>query len=259
MSMSGESSGYGYDPPIYGPEPRGLQLGEAYSFVFQNPNWGMNLLLGTVCQLIPVVGPIVFLGYEYELIEALHRDPRRTYPDFDFNRFTNYLTRGLWPFLVALIVSLVLVPVIWLAMAIGFFALASIGAAAGGNQAAGPAVALVCLLMFVGIILLSCAMSALIVPVVLRAGLTQDFAAAFNFEFFKDFLRRMWLETLIAAGFIVLTGIPLMLVGMLLCIVGMYPAMTLMLLAQTHLHYQLYELYLERGGQPIPLKEPAAA
>ena len=38
--------------------------------------------------------------------EDLDRDPRlEEYPNFDFNRFIDYLTRGIWPFLMQLIVG----------------------------------------------------------------------------------------------------------------------------------------------------------
>ena len=252
MSMSGPPTGYGREMPAFGETGNGLRFSEAYSFFFQNPNWGMNLLCTTVCQLIPVVGPIVLLGYEYELIEALHRDPRRIYPDFDFNRFVNYLSRGVWPFLVSLIAVLVIFPVVWVAMMLGTF-----GIAAAAESEAGILVFFVAIIMFVGVMLLSCAVSVIMVPMVLRAGLSQDFAQAFQFGFIRDYFQKMWLETLLASLFVMGTGMVLMMVGMVACFIGMYPAMTLMLLAQTHLHYQLYELYLRRGGQVIPLKAPA--
>jgi hypothetical protein len=48
--------------------------------------------------------------------------------------------------------------------------------------------------------------------------------------------------------------IVLMIGGFMLCCVGAFPAATLALFANAHLLYQLYEVYLFRGGQPIPLK-----
>lgn len=252
MSTAGPPAGYGYDPPGAGPEPRGLQWTEAYNYVFASPRWGLNLLLGGVCQLIPIVGPIALLGYEFEIVEALHRNPARTYPDFDFGRFVNYLSRGVWPFLVALIVAAILVPLVWMLMAVMIF-----GIAAAGNQ---DSVGLVVLfvLLFVTVLLLSVAMNVLMLPLILRAGLAQDFAAAFRMAFFVDFIRRMWLDMLLASIFMMVTGLVVGIVGLLLCFIGVYPAATLVMLAQTHLHYQLYQLYLARGGEVIALKEPAA-
>jgi hypothetical protein len=93
------------------------------------------------------------------------------------------------------------------------------------------------------------------VPISLRAGYTQDFGEAFKFGFVRDFVERMWFETILSMVFLMLCSIPLMIVGMLCCFVGTYFAMAIMMLAQAHLiDYQLYAVYLSRGGEPIPLK-----
>src|SRR5205823_5265457 len=92
------------------------------------------VLFCALCCLIPVIGPILMLGYLFEIIDSLLRSPAKPYPDFDFNRFGDYLLRGVWPFLVELIVSFVLVPVLlipFVAALIGFLASAS-----GGNGSA---------------------------------------------------------------------------------------------------------------------------
>src|SRR5262245_53573473 len=88
----------------------GLQYLRMYNYVFENPNWVMNVLLTAVCTLIPVIGPIVMMGYQYEIMISLLMSGGARYCDFDFNRFADYLLRGLWPFLVGLVASLVLVP-----------------------------------------------------------------------------------------------------------------------------------------------------
>src|SRR5262245_61754296 len=77
----------------------------AYKFLFESPNWLMNLLASSICQLVPILGPMVFLGYAYEIVEALHRQKDARYPDFDTNRLLDYLKRGVWPFIVRLIVG----------------------------------------------------------------------------------------------------------------------------------------------------------
>lgn len=45
-----------------------MQYLSIYSNFFRHPRWGMNLLFGGVCFLIPMIGPIVWLGY---LIDCL--------------------------------------------------------------------------------------------------------------------------------------------------------------------------------------------
>ena len=93
------------------------------------------------------------------------------------------------------------------------------------------------------------------IPLTLRAGLQQDFAAAFSLDYVKQFVGLMWREMILTSVFLIGTSVLLQFAGMLLCIVGIYPAMAIWMFASVHLHYQLYELYLQRGGTPIPLKD----
>src|SRR5262245_27051671 len=96
----------------------------SYQFLFDSPNWFANLMLGLVCQMIPVVGPLVLLGYQYEMIEELHLSRGQRYPDFTFNRFMPYMIRGMWPFIVQMCVTMPLVFVL-MALMFGTFGLAA--------------------------------------------------------------------------------------------------------------------------------------
>lgn len=227
----------------------GLQYAEAYAYVFRNQNWPMNLLLCGVCQLIPIIGPIVMIGYQFEIIEALYRHRGAGYPDFDFNSFVEYLKRGLWPFLVNVIVGAVVsVPLSFLFMMI------SLASALIGLHGP-PAFSILgmgtgALTTAAGLVLVSF----LVVPIFLRAGLTQDLSAAFDLEFVKHFVKVMWKEMLVGALFMVGSGMAAAAVGLLVCCVGVYAAAALIMLAQANLYYQLYRIYLARGGMPIPLK-----
>jgi hypothetical protein len=72
------------------------------------------------------------------------------------------------------------------------------------------------------------------------------------------FLSRVWIEMVLQALFMSVAGFVLFLGGLVLCVIGIYPAMMVAFLAQAHFHYQLYEIYLSRGGEPIPLMPPQA-
>ena len=72
-----------------------MQFGLAFGYILNRTGGFANLLLMTVCNLIPIVGPIVLLGYRAEVAQALLRDGElRRHPKFDFDRFIEYLTRG---------------------------------------------------------------------------------------------------------------------------------------------------------------------
>ncbi len=225
-------------------------------FITENPKWLQNVLFLAVCQMLPIVGPLLISGYQFEVAESLlHRTRSGTYVDFDFDRFKDYLLRGLWPFLVTLVFSMILtfpLAILWMG---SFFVMMAVG------KSNGPAPELVILgfaCVFFVVMVISIAFNVLLVPLLLRAGYSQDFGQAFNLQFAKNFLALMWKETLLATLFLAVISIPLFFAGMLLCFVGVYFTVSILMLAYAHLiDYQLYALYLSRGGEPIPLKSAA--
>jgi hypothetical protein len=229
-----------------------MRYWRAYGFVFDHPKWAMNLLCGAVCMLIPVAGHMVFMGWMFEVIESFHRRGTEKYPPFEFGRFTHYLMRGLWPFVVVLILGLATIPLVILLMAVIVIVMVS---------SQGKPDWLTLTLVIVGSIVAGLFLNVLMMlvktPMVLRAGFTQELKGAFAWSTTIDFLKKMWLELLLAGFFLVFTSIPIILLGELCCLIGVYPASALVLMAEHHLLFQLYELYLKRGGMAIPLK-PAA-
>jgi len=212
----------------------------------------MNLLLGGVCVLIPIVGPMVVLGWLVTGFWARQDENFETFPDFDFSYFGKYLERGLWPFLVAFVASMVMVPLLWLlmipTMLIG-------GLSSGGHEANAASclgvVALILMMlawaiMFFGLMLV-------LVPLKIRASLTQDFAKSFDFGFVKRFVTLTWKEMVLSSLFVMGTGLLLVCLGLIVFCVGVYFASVLTYFSWTHLHKQLYALYLSRGGEPVPL------
>jgi hypothetical protein len=241
------------------PKPEGeaaMRYMYSIQYIFENPNWMMNVLLATLCFLIPVVGPIVLLGYQFQIIESLLLRRSATYPDFDFNKFTDLLMRGLWPFLTAMIAQLVLTPLMMILYFGSFMCFGLIGAAISeSNEALGG----VCMLLgfvffFVAIMLLSVLIGLVMMPMMLGAGLTQELGPAFNFTFIKDFIARVWKEMILSSLFITAAAMILAPIGLLVFCVGMYAAMAVLMLANGHILYQLYNLYLARGGMALPMK-----
>jgi hypothetical protein len=241
---------------------------ESYQFIFRSPKWLTNLLIAALAQLVPIAGPMVLIGYNYDIIEALHLRGRETYPDFDFNRLGKYLLRGAWPFLVALVVGMavMILPLILLFVTYLGFVLSLTAMApppGGGPPPPGSSTAPTiwgCLLgaSYLFLILVSIVSQIVLIPMTLRAGLMQDFAAGFSWAFVRDFMGRMWGKTILAELFLVLTSIPLGLLGLLLCFVGVYAVAAWIAFARAYLVFELYEEYLKRGGMEIPLQVQAA-
>jgi hypothetical protein len=216
----------------------------------------MNLLLGGVCVLIPIVGPMVVMGWLITGFWARQDENFETFPDFDFSHFGKYLERGLWPFLVAFVasmaVSIVMVPLVWVlmipTMLIG-------GLSSGGHEssAAGCFGVLAMILMLLLWAVVIIALMLVLVPLKIRASLTQDFAKAFDFAFLKRFVALTWKEMLLSSLFVMASGLLFVCLGLVVFCVGVYFATVLTYFSWTHLHKQLYTLYLSRGGEPVPL------
>jgi hypothetical protein len=239
----------------------------AFTFLFTGPNWWKNVLILAVAMLVPILGPVVVIGYLCEMLAPRPVDdgsgrlldpprPATGYPDFEFPRLSAYLERGIWPFVTSLVAGLALLPM--------FFVVAIpvvvAGVAGGGDVMIAVAVAL-SMALGVGLILLA---TAAMVPLTLRAAMLMEFGATFSFAWARDFVRRTWVELALAWLFLMAVSIPLSVAGYLMCFVGLYPAMAVVTAAQWHLDFQLYHLYVSRGGAPLPVKPvctvpPAAA
>jgi len=263
--MSQPQSGNPYQPPQTFPtadapqkpapavNQQSLEYLRSYQYIFENPEWTTVLLWGALMAILPVVGPLVLLGYMFFIIDALLDSKGTRYPVLDLNRFVDYLVRGLWPFLTSLVVSLILLPVffvLWLAVALIPMAIAG----AGGEDAAPIAGVVMMVLMFfmmLVVTVLSLGLNIFMIPVFLRAGLSQDFVEAFNIAWIKDFVRKMWLDTLLAILFLMVTSMVVVMVGYLACCIGVFFAQPIVFLAYAHILYQLYAIYLTRGGTPV--------
>ena len=238
-------------PSKYDLSSQGLQYLYLYSFVFENPQWILNVLFVVICSFIPVVGYIVLMGYQLAVIEQLYLRPSEVYPDFEFGKFVDYLKRGVWPFLIFLIVYVVCTPIV---MVLFYGPMLVIAFVASNNQEIVPA--LMAIAIPLDILLLSggaLLMFQFLMPMFLRAGLMQDLPAALNWHFIRDFIRRVWLEMLLGNLFLLVTYLVLLPIGVMFFFVGAYFVMAIWLMAQAHLLFQVYRLYLQRGGEKIPL------
>ena len=236
-----------------------IDHGRALSYVFAREDWPRTLLFVTLATLVPLVGPVVVQGYQAVIAEHVAgrdvgRREDRDWPPFDFDRLADYLMRGLRVFVVSLAAGVLIVPVAMGVVWLTIFVSVLLGTTGGGGEDA-IATFLGCALTSVGglfFAVLVFGTMALILPLWLQAGINPDLAGAFDLAFLRDFLRRAGREVLLAHVALVCIHVALLFAGALACLVGVFPAIGLMMLVQAHLYGQLYALYLSRGGTPIP-------
>jgi hypothetical protein len=218
---------------------------------FKSPQWMMNLLLAGVCALIPIVGPIVVLGWLITGFWSRQDDAPESFPDFNFDSFGLWLGRGLWPMLVGMVASMAVCFVLMIPMMIG---IAVLGANANAHQGSSNYMGAVAVILVLGIeLLMILTMMLVMKPLMLKATLAQDFAKSFDIVFLKSFVSRVWIEILLSGLFLTVASFALMLAGMVAFCVGIFLVPGLLYYSMSHLDKQLYNLYLSRGGVPVEL------
>jgi hypothetical protein len=245
--------GYGAAPSASPAPPRATSAVDALKFAFSSPDWGMNLLIGAVFMLIPVVGALALQGWHCEIHQRLVRRHPQPIPRLDFADLGHYLERGVHPFVVNLAVMVPLFMIMYVYMIITAFAAAGISEASGEPAAA---VAVVGVLMAFGLamnlfltVLLSAAMT--------RVELTEQIGWSLSPGGIWRYGSRNWGRIFWSSLCFAPLAIGTVIVGMLLFCVGMYPAMVAMQLGSMHLRWQVYEIDLQNGGEVIPLKHPS--
>ena len=100
-----------------------MDVGKAFSFVFEDENWIVKLLIGGVLSLIPFVGVILLYGYGLELMQNVIQSRPRPLPDWD--DWEGKLVKGIMYIVIGLVYAL---PIIVLSVCFGLL-LAALGAA----------------------------------------------------------------------------------------------------------------------------------
>lgn len=242
---SPEAESMAADQPVDRLTPRrtAVDYMQAYTYIFENPNWVMNVLILALLVIVPILGAIVMYGYVFEVIAVLAYG-RARYPDFSFDRLGPYLLRGLWVILTMFIFQMVVV------LAYGLLVAAAGVAGAALGEGAGAAMFLLALLIYMVLLI---AMAFIWVPAVIRVGLSNELSEAFKFDWIKDFVSKMWVEQLLAGLFLMVSAMLLSMVGFFALCVGVLFASALVSMAFAHLNFQLYQVYLSRGGQPVAI------
>jgi hypothetical protein len=246
---------------ILPPSPRSERPSvlESFTFLFQSEQWALILVLGGCCILlagmIPIVPLMFFNGYVLFLVEQRIRRPHIKPFALNFDHASLYLERGVWPILAQVVLGLILM----VPMTLCFVVLIAGGAVIAGGLADGDeqtAALLTILATGMGILLL------MVLSILLymftsilwfRSGMAGTFKDAFQIKWAWKFIRLCGPS--LSLGFLGLffTSFVLNLVGLMLLFVGYYATTAWANIALFHYLSQWYEVFLSRGGAPIPL------
>lgn len=240
-----------------------------YRVFRDDPEWGKKLLVGSVFFLstmcIPIIGQVVLIGWQGLILRRAVRGQYAPMPrlDFDFDWIGKLLGLGFKAFIARFLWSLP-VSIIAVALVMCIY-IGGIAAAAGAASADPDAVPLALCCMGAGVIILVPVMMLLAIPATvagMRAELTGDLNAGLDFRAVLHFTREMFRELAIGHMVLGVVSMFVVLAGELLLCVGVFPATVLTFIVQPYFVAQVYEKWLERGGEPLPLAsadDPTAA
>ena len=230
-----------------------MRYQRSYGYVFSHPDWAVNLLAGSACILLPVVGWALFIGYLVEVFDHLRQHSDEQYPTFDIDRIGHYLARGVLP-TVAHMIALMPVLVL-LAIAVG--ALTLTGAPNAGPSPTGKVLASGASVLIVAVALVSSVVAA---PVAMYLALGDSTGGGMG-RFIGDFFKHVLHEAVMAQIFVVVIGLATGAFGLMLCGIGAPPALALAGFAQYHIFAQLHTLHQQRRAAPeaTPAPQPAAS
>lgn len=234
----------------------------------EDPDWlskiGVGSLLMLSAMIIPFLGQVALAGWGAVMVRRAVSGQETPLPrlDLDFDYLGKLLGTGFKAFLAAFIWGLPAGVLIGTGIVCVYFGaiFTAIGGAAAGGDAGGAlgGMGMLCalgvgmpLLMIVALVAQLPAQMAAI-----RAELADDLNAALQFGAVMDMTKRVFRELLI--GTLVLAFVQwLMVVGsLLLCYLPLIPCMVAMIVARAHFAAQLYQRYLETGGEPIAVAHP---
>lgn len=155
-----------------------MDIGKSFTYVFEDPNWIMKLVIGGLVSLVPIVN-FAALGYMVTTLKNVADGQAQPLPEW--SNFGDYFMKGLYVFVGALIYAAPIILVYCCMIVLGMAA----GMGASGNSDAGGALAgLVSILSMC----LSCLVMLfiLVVAVMFPAALTR-YAVSNQLNVFWDF------------------------------------------------------------------------
>lgn len=158
-----------------------MDIGRAFSFVFEDLEWLKKVLIGGIVSLVPIVS-FAAMGYGFEETRRVYEGRELPLPEWD--DFGSYFSKGLMAFIALLTYALPII-IFYCLIAFGVPILVGAGSSGSGRNAQpGPLAALAaplsicisCLILLYVIVLV-----AFVPALMVRYALTEQIGAFFQF------------------------------------------------------------------------------
>lgn len=153
-----------------------MDLGKAFSFVFEDDNWVATILLGGLILLIPIIGQFWLLGMIVQTARNVMQGIDRPMPDL--SDFGGKLGMGFWSFIIALVYAS---PIIILSFLFACVAALSSGMAGSNEEAAGIIIVLASFCFVMLVFVLALVLQPLVIVATARYTQTGNIGDALRF------------------------------------------------------------------------------
>lgn len=234
----------------------------------QDPDWmgkvGSACLLMLSGMCVPLLGQLAVRGWTGLMLRRAVSGQDSPLPPLplEFDYLGKLLNVGIKPWLVNLIWSLPLVALIFGSVccvyAAMFGAMGAIGAggAAGGEVGAGIGGVFGLCLMLGFCIVYPIAMIAIMMPMqiaIMRAEITDDINYGMRFKEVIDMTKLVFKELFVGQLVMMLIGMIAGFASVFTLYLLLFPSVVVMMVIQSYWHAEIYRVYLEKGGQPLPI------
>jgi hypothetical protein len=200
-----------------------VSIGRAFRAFFGDSEWFKKTGLGVLVMLIPYVGAIVFMGFEFRYLRDVAWGREERLPEW--KDYKEHLKTGLFGFVVGMVYSLPLS----LVLVIVVTAVSVVGVGAASYAQSIAALIWMSVGVFLVCAILVLAMSAILWPVYAQVALYDSIQAGFDFKGIwartrnnaSAFWKAFWKSVLLTA---VSTGASLVVVAVLVALFGLWIA-----------------------------------
>jgi len=225
-----------------------MDIGKSFTYVFEDPNWIMKVLIGGIVSIIPIVN-FAAIGYMLTTLKNVADGQAQPLPEW--GNFGDYFMKGLYAFIGILVYFLPMI-LIWCCMfAVGFAG--GIGASSAGRSSS-DAIGGV---MGIVILCLQCIMGlyALVAAITLWAPMTRFAMSQNQLSIFWDFRGNFELISKNIANYIIALLIAWVATfvagfGIILCVIGVFFTSFWAQLVNAHVFAQFWRAAQGQGTVP---------
>jgi len=214
-----------------------MEIGRAFTFAFQDQDWLKKVGIAAIVFLIPVIGPIVLMGWGLEITRRVINNEQEVLPGWD--NFSSYIPKGFQAFVVSLAYAL---PIILLFICNYAISFGSIFAASSDDSGMVSNIALVVTLCLSCLVILFAIAAGLLIPAATgNLAATGELGAAFRFNEIIGLVRAALVPYLLEILCVALANMVLAPLGSLICGIGLLVSVAYTTLLGAHLTGQAYK------------------